>query len=814
MHAACIARFGVVALIGSFLAMPSLVQAAPVKVGPATIQRVDFERHLMGLFGRLGCNAGSCHGSFQGRGGFRLSLFGYDPEKDYLSVTRENLGRRIDLVDPEASLLLLKSTGMVEHGGGKRFDKNSWAYTLLRDWISQGATWTRGSGTLQSMSITPTEYAFTRPGQTGQLKIVANFVGGDREDITALCDFRTNDDAVAVVSNTGKLKAIRQGDTSVVISYRGQVVPVRVMVPYPAGPKYKYPKVAEANFIDGQVFGKLKRLNIVPAELCNDAEFIRRATLDTIGNLPTPADVRAFLADTRQDKRAQLIEQLLAHPMHAALWATKFCDITGNNTDALENPPQNKPKLSQMWHDWFRKRVAENMPYDELVRNVLCATTRDGLDPEKYLVKAKEIEEAAKTGNTALYANKTTLDLFWRRQQQPPIDQWGQKTAAAFLGVRLECAECHKHPFDRWTQIDYRAYANIFQPVAFGVAPESAQAFKAANDERAKNNPPGKNGRQQMLPLREVFVGAPAGVDARGRPTGPRGKNVLRHPDTNQPLNAKALGGPEIASDPIKDPRLSLFEWMRNPDNPFFARSFVNRVWGHYFGVGIVQPVDDFSLANPPSNPKLLDALAGEFTAGNYDIRRIERAILNSRTYQLSSATNDSNKLDRNNYSHSYVRPLMAEVTVDMLNTALGADEKWGPELPAGARAIEIGSSRVANGQVAYAFRIFGRPPRTTACDCERGMEPGLVQKLYMLADPVLVQKLSAPQGRLKSVLNTHKDEAPAVEELFLATLARFPTDKEKARFEEYRKTNSNREAAFGDLLWALINTTEFAYNH
>jgi hypothetical protein len=506
------------------------------------------------------------------------------------------------------------------------------------------------------------------------------------------------------------------------------------------------------------------------------------------------------------DKRARKIEELLAHPMHAALWATKFCDITGNNTDALENPQPRKPKLSQMWHDWFRKRVAENMPYDEIVKGVLTATSRDGQSPEEYLKKVAELEEAIKNNTTAIYANKPTLDLFWRRQQQVPIDQWGQKTAAAFLGVRLECAECHKHPFDRWTQVDYRSYANVFYPVVFGISPESAQAFRAANEERAK----GARNRNQVPQVREVFVGAPQ--PPRGRNARPN--NLLRHPDTNEPLNPKSLGGPEIQPVAGQDPRVGLFEWMKSPDNPFFARSFVNRVWGHYFGVGIVQPVDDFSLANPPSNPKLLDALARDFIEGKFDIRRIERAILNSRSYQLSSATNATNKLDRNNYSHSYVRPLLAEVTVDMINSALGAEERYGPDAPAGARAIEIGASRINNPQMNYVLRIFGRPPRTTACDCERALEPGLVQKLYMLADPGVTQKLTAAGGRLKRTLEAFKDDPAALEELFLATVSRLPTDKEKARFEEYRKSHPDREAAFGDLLWALVNTTEFALNH
>jgi hypothetical protein len=329
---------------------------------------------------------------------------------------------------------------------------------------------------------------------------------------------------------------VRAGDTSIVVSYRGNVLPVRVMVPaeLPAGSRY--PSVAEVNYIDREVFAKLRRLNIVPSDLASDVKFLRRVTIDTIGSLPSPDEVRAFLADTDTGKRARKIDELLAHPMHAALWATKFSDITGNNTDLLENPQQTKAKRSQMWHDWFRKRVADNIPYDEIVRGVLCATSRDGQSPEDWVKQVKTIDDALEKGFATSYADRPSLDLFWRRQQQVTVDQWGEKTAAAFMGVRLECAQCHKHPFDRWTQVDYRAHANIFAPVAVGISPESKTLVTAENMERVKKATP----KNQPNPIREVFIGTPlpgkgAGV---GRP--------LPHPDTNQPLPPRALGGPEI----------------------------------------------------------------------------------------------------------------------------------------------------------------------------------------------------------------------------------------------------------------------------
>jgi hypothetical protein len=594
------------------------------------------------------------------------------------------------------------------------------------------------------------------------------------------------------------VKGIREGDTSIVVAYRGTLLAVRVLVPREVPAGFQYPPVPEVNYVDREVFAKLRRLNVLPSDVSSDTEFLRRVTLDTIGCLPTPDEVRAFLADKSPDKRTKKVDELLAHPMHAALWATKFCDITGNNTDQLEQPVQYRAKRSQMWHDWFRKRIADNMPYDQVVHGVLCATTREGKGPEDYLKSFKELEAAAIKGFATPYAERQTLDLFWRRQVNVPPEQWGEKVAAAFLGVRLECAQCHKHPFDRWTQNDYRSFANVFGNVAVGVSPEAQKIYRPDIDERVK-----RNMARPVVPallLREVFIG--------GKP------RILPDPDTGKPLPAKAPGGPEFVAAKSVDARQLLFDWMKAPDNPFFARSFANRTWGHYFGVGIVNPVDDFSLANPASNPQLLDALARSFVESGFDIRKLERDILNSRTYQLAALTNATNRLDHTNFSHSFVRPMMAEVVVDVVNAAVGFTEKFGADTPPGCRAIEVGASRLQNPAVAYAFRIFGRPPRSSACDCERSMEPGLSQKLFLMADGTMVAKLQSPQNRLKALLTAHRDDAAALEELFLATLSRLPTEKEKTRFADYRTGQKDRRKVFADTLWALVNTTEFIFNH
>jgi hypothetical protein len=607
----------------NLLAVHATAGAGPIPLPDGgTIKDVDFERHVQGLLGRTGCSTGSCHGSFQGKGGLYLSLFGYSAEKDYLSFTRDGFGRRVNTVNPDQSLLLLKATGQVSHGGGQRFEKGSWQYQVFREWIAQGARWTPGSGAVEKLTVTPAEHRFAKPGEKHQLRVRARFADGSEADVTAFTDFRVNDDFVAEVAPTGVVKGLRPGDTAVVVSYRGNVLASRALVPAPVAAGFAYPSLPDANYIDRAVFTKLRQLNIVPSDLAGDAEFLRRVTIDTIGCLPTPDEVRAFLASKDPDKRARKIDELLTHPLHAALWATKFSDITGNNVDQMEQPREWAPKRSKMWHDWFRKRVAENVPYDRIVEGVLCATSREGATPDDWVKEMTTLEEAAEKGFDSNYADRATLDLFWRRTQFP-LEMMGEHTAAAFLGIRLECAQCHKHPFDRWTQVDYRQYANVFAQVKFDASPEARQLLNKINKERrdaAMADPKKKNNRA-VAQLREVYVD----VAGTAQPAGKGINNkALRHPDTNQPLAPKALGGPEIAVQG-GDARAALFQWLRDPANPYFAPAFVNRVWGHYFGIGLVDPVDNFSVANPPSNPALLNALAQDFIAKGFDIRELER---------------------------------------------------------------------------------------------------------------------------------------------------------------------------------------------
>jgi hypothetical protein len=788
-------RIDLAVVLGCLAAGPASAQVA--LPGGRTLEQVDFERHVMGVLSRSGCNAASCHGSFKGKGGFRLSLFAAEPDSDFRAIARDQMGRRIDVKEPEDSLLLQKPTAQEPHGGGFRFSDDSWQYRLLREWISQGASCKKGSGQVVQLLLGPAEVAFKRAQEEQQISVRARYVDGSEEDVTPFCTFRTNDDSVAVVSRRGVARGIGAGSTAIVVSYRDNVRAAPVLVPIELSPGSSYPPVPERNYVDREVFARLRRLNIIPSELSPDEEFLRRVTIDTIGRLPSPDEARAFLADESPDKRAIKIDQLLAHPLHAALWATKFCDITGNDTMSIDRPLALQVRASQAWHDWFRKRVLENVPYDEIVRGVLCATSREGRDPKAWMDEVRKIDDQFFWGLDSDYAERGTLDLFWRRTQPVTPEQWGERTAAAFLGVRLECAQCHKHPFDRWSQADYRAYANIFGAVAVGQSPEAAQLIAAENTERRKK----VDVNESFLGVREVYLAAEA--------------RRLEHPATGEPLPAKALGGPEFPFETGKDLRDALFHWLRRPDNPFFARAFLNRIWGHYFGVGLVQPVDDFSLANPPSNERLLDALANDFVDSRFDVRHMERVILNSRTYQLSSRPNETNRKDKTNFARSQLRPMMAEVVVDVLNSALGTRERWALDVRPRSHAVELGASELLqHRETMYALRRFGRPPRTSACDCQRVTAPSVAQRLFLMTDPSLLRKIEEPTGRLQKLLESEGTDDKLLDELFLATLSRRPSDEERRAFHDHRQKAPDRRAAFTGVIWALVNTREFLLNH
>ncbi|HVL14285.1 MAG TPA: DUF1553 domain-containing protein, partial [Gemmata sp.] len=469
-------------------------------------------------------------------------------------------------------------------------------------------------------------------------------------------------------------------------------------------------------------------------------------------------------------------------------------DVTACDVNAMDGSPDERRNRARMWHDWFRARFAANVPYDRIARGVVTATSREGLALKAWI--DAEVGRS-RAGGATDYAKRDTLDLYWRRfennEEYFPLEKMAELAATAFLGVRLECAQCHRHPFDRWTQTDYRAFANTFGRVRFDSSTELTSAVVDLLEERRKL-PPEKLG-PPIPRLREVYL--------TKRP------RTLRHPETGVELKPRALGGPDLVGE---DAREALADWMTRQDNPYFAKAFVNRVWAHYFGAGLIDPVDDLAASNPPSNERLLEALAADFAKSGYDVRRLEKTILMSRTYQLSSTPNDTNRGDRVNFSRAYPRPMMAEAVLDVLNDALGSKEEFGNDAAAGARAVEVATNNVRSGYAARVFRVFGRPTRTATCDCERPTGPALPQTLFLMTDAGLLKKIT--DGRLAKLLAAKAPDAKIVDELFLATLSRLPDAGEKAAALDRVSAAPDREAGLTDVLWALVNTREFILNH
>ena len=772
--------------------------AEPISMpGGAKLEQVDFERHIMGVIGLMGCNSGACHGSFQGRGGFRLSLFGYDFEMDHQAISEY-----IDTEDPEASYLLEKATLATDHGGGKRFDEASWQYQVIRRWVADGGLHLSDTGKVQSLVASPSQMYFERVDELSQLKVIATYSDGLSENVTSFCDFRMIDDYVANVTSSGMVQSLRPGDTAIVAQYRGQIVSAQVLVSAPLDKDFIYPKIESTNRIDQLVQGKLRLLNVVPSRRADDFEFIRRVFIDTIGRLPNLDEIRVFRDDSNPLKRAKLIDRLLGDPLHASLWATKFNDMTGNRTESL---PQPRVKRSTMWHEWFERRLKQNVSYKELARGVLTATSRDGRPPEQWTRETRSIDEAALVGFDTNYAERDSLDLFWMRRNMN-LETLSEQIAAAFLGIRMGCAKCHKHPYDRWTQVDYRAFAGVFGQVKLGVSSESRSAIEAENQRRkaiVEND-------LKLPELQEVFVN----IDRPRR---------FGHPKTNRALMPKAPGGPEFL--PNTDTRKAFFDWLSDDDNPYFAASFVNRIWEHYFGKGIVDPVDDFSIGNPPSNRPLLEELSERFIRSGYDIRQIECDILNSRTYQTSSMPNEFNRHDRHNFARAYPRRMMAEVTVDVLDSALDVVDRFPQDAPDGSRAIQVANTDVRDRDLRFAFQVFGRPKRESVCDCERSSDPALAQTLFYMADEETMAKIR--RGRLRNILvkenrisrlqndqMTQAELTKILDEIWLSTLTRPPTTAELRRSTETLRRSEDPVETMVDLFWAVINTREFILNH
>lgn len=736
-----VARFAVFVLPIALTTNGAFAGDAPVsavqkpvneRFAPAETQEVpDFQRHILPALGKLGCNGRACHGSFQGQGGFRLSLFGYDFKMDHEALLKGD-SPRVDLAEPAESSMLTKPTLNVPHKGGRRLDVDSWEYRMLTRWIEAGAKGVEDAAVrFDRLEVVPSQIVFDAKGAKQQLQVIAYWADGSSEDVTPICRYRTNNESISEVSDTGLVTSVASGDTHVVAFYDNGVAPIQTILPVSDQVGPRYPEVPTPTKIDALVVEKLRPLGVVPSDLAGDAEFLRRVSLDLTGTLPTPAEIEAFLADAASDKRSRKINELLERPAYAAWWATRLCDITGNNPQTLdEQGLQNE--MARQWYDWTERRVRENMPYDQIVSRIFVAASREpGQDYNQYV---QQMASYFRKEDPADFTARETMPHYWARRTFRTPEDRALGFAYAFLGVRLQCAQCHKHPFDQWTQEDFNQFKAFFSQVNYAVKPDAQPKYKelqaAINKDRKKTASLVEAG--DPFPWRELFIGPPR--DYAKRKPDPKQKQKPAVPASS---TARLLGGDSVELAKDVDPRETLMKWMREKDNPWFAKSFVNRIWAAYFNVGIIEPADDLNLANPPSNAPLLDYLAQAFVEHNYDMKWLHREIANSRTYQLSWKPNDTNRLDTRNFSHSIPRRLPAEVTYDAIVQATASVEEMAAFAnQPGRRAISQGSFPIkGNRNNNYALVVFGRPARLTNCDCERSNEPSLLQTIYLQND-------------------------------------------------------------------------------
>jgi hypothetical protein len=683
---------------------------------------------------KIGCNMGACHGAAAGQNGFKLSLRGFDPSLDFEQLVKEKGGARINLKDPEKSLFLQKPLMTVPHGGGLRLKKDSDEYRVLLRWIQEGAPGVEEKDQVADVTVSPSERVIPKAGLSQQLQVTARFADGTTRDVTRWARFSSNDESVVAVDDgTGLAKAQQGGDAAIMISFGGFVKVARLMVPVQEKAPVDYAKLPRANFVDDLSFRKLAQLRIEPSALSSDPEFLRRVYLDVIGTLPTPDEADRFLADTSPDKRAKLIDALLERPEFVDYRSLQIADMLRVNSQYLSQ------EGADSFYRWIRNRVRANVGYDVFVRELLTARGSNfHVGPANYFRIADDPDKLAET------------------------------TSQSFLGVRLNCAKCHNHPFEKWQQKDYYALAAFFARVGKKGGPEFAE--------------------EQVVVRRDGEV---------------------KHPKTGQVLAPKFLGGDEPKIGPDEDRRVSLANWLTAPENLQFAEVAVNRLWAGLFGKGIVDPVDDFRVSNPPANDALLEALAHKLIEAKYDIKAVLRLMLNSRTYQLSSEMKPSNRKDYRHFARAYPRRLPAEVMADALDVATGKPTRYG-NLPLGTRAIEIPDSRIGS----YFLSVFGRPKREIVCACERDPQPNLSQMLSLVNSSDLSGRIAASDGRIAKAIREKLTDEQIITQLYLVTLSRHPEPREMQLAKDQIAKSSDRKAAFEDLLWALLNSQEFSFNH
>ncbi|MEM9943440.1 MAG: DUF1549 domain-containing protein [Planctomycetota bacterium] len=704
------------------------VRVANAKVNPP----LSFTNDVMPVFSKTGCNAGSCHGAARGKDGFQLSLYGFDPKGDYYRLTREQLGRRIDLAVPDDCLLVNKAIGAVPHSGGKLFKPGTEYYNTILNWLEAGAIYdAKAPPKVTSIELYPKAAVLNGDGETQKLTVVANYEDGTNRDVTSLAYFSSSNDNSAVVSQTGTVTARNRGEAFVMCRFDTHTVGSDFIV-LPKDAEFRWKETPENNYVDKNINEKLRKLRIQPSELCTDLEFIRRASLDICGIVPTPERVEAFLADQSPDKRDKYVDEMLARKEFVEIWVMKWSELL-----QVRSTRQVSYKSTLLYYEWLKDKIARNVPVNEMVKELLSAQGGTFSVP-----------------STNYYQNEqNTLKV-------------AENVAQVFLGMRIQCAQCHNHPFDRWTMDDYFGFVAFF-----------------------------------------AQVGRKGGEDPREQIIYNRNSGETRHPVSNQVVKPKFLGGIEPETKG-RDRRAVLGEWIASPENPYFAQNMSNIVWAHFFGKGIVDEVDDVRVSNPAVNPQLLSELGEKFKTYNYDFKKLVRDICTSRTYQLSTKTNLTNETDLTNFSHASLRRIRAEVLLDVISQITETRNKF-RGLPLGARAVQIADGNTST----YFLTTFGRAKRESVCSCEVKMDPSLSQALHLLNGSTVNNKIR--EGNLIGQWQQAKlSPQQMIEEMYLRCFSRKPTPQEMEALVAEYDAQENKKMALEDIFWALMNSREFVFNH
>ena len=713
-----------------------LTVSVPVSVKAASKDRaVSFTLDVMPIFMRNGCNTGSCHGAARGQDGFQLSLFGFDPKGDHYRLTRELSGRRVNLGVAEDSLVLTKSINTVPHTGGKLMEPGSPEFLVLQEWVAKGVPYDPdGVATVKNVEIFPANAVLEGQGATLQFTVRATYSDGTDRDVTPLAVFKSNNDPSVLASKAGLATAGTRGEAFVTARFGTFTVGSQVIV-IPDKLQYTRSVIPAHNYIDELVHEKLHKLRIQPSGVCDDATFLRRASLDITGLLPEEEAAAKFLADTAPDKREKLVDELLGRKEFIELWVMKWAELLQIRSS---NVNQVSYKSTLLYFNWLKDKLARNVPFNLIVQELLGSTGGTFTNPATNYYQIE----------------RDTLKV-------------AENVAQVFMGMRLQCAQCHNHPFDQWTMDDYYGFAAFFAQI----------------------------GRKQAEDPRETVV-----FDSRG--------GEVKHLVSKQPVKPKFLGG-IVPDQAAEDRRKVLVQWLASPENPFFAKNLSNIIWSHFFGVGIIEPVDDVRVSNPASNPELLSELGKRFTEYKYDFKRLVRDICTSRTYQLSTRLNESNASDERNFSHSLLRRQRAEVMLDTLTQVTATQNKF-QGLPKGARAVQIADGNVSN----YFLRTFGRAERTTVCSCEVKMDPNLGQALHLMNGDVTSKRISEGQ-LIKVMLEAKKTPQEIMTVLYQRCFTRPPSEEEvKPVLESIAAEPKQSKEILEDLFWALLNSKEFMFNH